>query len=158
MHRERAVLVCLRVASAGGAENIILSAGVAETIILSAGGAESMMLSACAESMIVLVPPTESMILSVPFDCVITLTGNVGGNGKTTISDTGDHRLTILVDSASTVVPIGLLPKMAEFCHTSNRLLVGCRCGRALWRLYFNSSVCSQLVGSLVGKSVWNLK
>jgi hypothetical protein len=40
MH-QRTVPVCLRVASAGGAESIILSAG----------GAESMMLSVFAESM-----------------------------------------------------------------------------------------------------------
>jgi hypothetical protein len=76
--------LCLRVASAGGAESIILSDGGAESIILSAGGTESMMLSACAESMIVSVPLAASMILlallaenmmlSAPFDSVITLT------------------------------------------------------------------------------------
>jgi hypothetical protein len=45
---------------------------------------------------------------------------------KTTISDTDDRRLMTLVNSASTAPPIGLLPMMAEFCHTSNRLLVVC--------------------------------
>jgi hypothetical protein len=73
-HRQCAVPVCLRVASAGSAESIILSADGTESIILSAGGAESMILSARAESMIVSVLPAESMIFSVLFDCVtITL-------------------------------------------------------------------------------------
>ncbi len=45
MHRQWVVPVCLRVASAGGAEIIILSAGGAESMMLSAGGTESMMLS-----------------------------------------------------------------------------------------------------------------
>ncbi len=53
---------------------------------------------------------------------------------------------------------IGLPPKMAEFFHTCNRLLVGRRRRRALLRLYFNSSVVSWLVGWLVvdGWSVHN--
>jgi hypothetical protein len=59
---------------------------------------------------------------------------------KTTIGNTGDRQLTTLVNSASTVLPIGLLPKMTMFCHTSNRLLVGRQCRPALWWLYFNSS------------------
>jgi hypothetical protein len=41
------------------------------------------------------------------------------------IGDYDDRRFTTIVNSASTVLPIGLLPKMAKFCHTSNRLLVG---------------------------------
>jgi hypothetical protein len=36
--------------------------------------------------------------------------------------------------------PNGLPPKEAKFCHTSNILLVGHQCRRALWGLYFNSS------------------
>ncbi len=47
---------------------------------------------------------------------------------------------TIIVNSASTAAPIGLPPKMSEFCHTSNRSLLGRQCHRALLRLYFNSS------------------
>jgi hypothetical protein len=51
--------------------------------------------------------------------------------------------LRTLVNSTSTASLIGLPPKGAEFCHTSNRLLVG-RCHhRALLRLYFNSSAVS---------------
>jgi hypothetical protein len=48
-----------------------------------------------------------------------------GATKKTTISDTADRQLTTLVISTSTLPPIGLPPKMAELCHTSNRLLVG---------------------------------
>jgi hypothetical protein len=55
-----------------------------------------------------------------------------------------------LVYSASTTPPIDLPPKIAEFCHTSNRLLVGRRRCRALLWLYFNSSSSGQ---SLVGWS-----
>jgi hypothetical protein len=83
---------CLQVASAGGAESIILSAG----------GAESMMLSACAESMDTLstsaksitlsAPPAESMILSAVLSCYYaTLTG--AATKKTTIGNTNDRRL-----------------------------------------------------------------
>jgi hypothetical protein len=67
-----------------------------------------------------------------------------GATKKTTISNTDDCRLTTLVNSASTALPIGLPPKMAEFCHTSNRLLVGHQRRRALLRLYFNSSAVSR--------------
>jgi hypothetical protein len=63
-----------------------------------------------------------------------------GGYKKKTIGNTDDHRLTTLVNSASTAPPIGLLPKGTEFCHTSNILLMGRQRRRALWRLYFNSS------------------
>jgi hypothetical protein len=34
---------------------------------------------------------------------------------KTTIGNTDDYRFTILVNSTSMAVPIGLLPKMAKF-------------------------------------------
>jgi hypothetical protein len=47
---------------------------------------------------------------------------------------------TIIVNSVSMAAPIGLPPKMAEFCHTSNRSLLGRQHCRALLRLYFNSS------------------
>ncbi len=56
------------------------------------------------------------------------------------IGDCDDRRFTIIVNSISMAAPIGLPPKMAEFCHTSNRLLLGCQRCRALLRLYFNSS------------------
>jgi hypothetical protein len=97
------------------------------------------MLSACAESMIVSAPPADCMILSGPFDCVLMLThkqGAVGGNKKTTISDTDNCQLTIIINSALMAALIGLPPKMAQFCHTSNRLLVGRQCHCAIWQLY----------------------
>jgi hypothetical protein len=56
------------------------------------------------------------------------------------IGDDDDCRFTIILNSASTAAPISLPPKMAEFCHTSDRLLLGRRRCRALLRLYFNSS------------------
>ncbi len=56
------------------------------------------------------------------------------------IGDDDDRRFTIIVNSASTAAPIGLPPKMAEFRHTPNRLLLGHQCRRALLRPYFNSS------------------
>jgi hypothetical protein len=51
----------------------------------------------------------------------------VAAKKKTTISDTDDCQLPTLVNSASAAPPIGLAPKGAKFCHTPNRLLVGCR-------------------------------
>jgi hypothetical protein len=63
------------------------------------------------------------------------------------IGDYDDRQFTIIVNSTSTAALIGLPPKMAEFCHTSNRLLLGCQCRRALLWLYFNSSAVSRLVG-----------
>jgi hypothetical protein len=65
---------------------------------------------------------------------------------KKTISNTDDRKLTTLVNSTSTALPIGLPPKGDKFCHTLNILLVGRWCCHALWRLYFNSSVVSWLV------------
>jgi hypothetical protein len=61
-----------------------------------------------------------------------------------TIGDDDDCRFTIIVNSASTAAPIGLPPKKAEFCHTSNRSLLGRQCRRALLRLYLNSSATGQ--------------
>jgi hypothetical protein len=55
------------------------------------------------------------------------------------IGDDDNCRFTIIVNSSSTAAPIGLPPKMAQFCHTPNRLLLGRQCRRALLRLYFNS-------------------
>jgi hypothetical protein len=77
---------------------------------------------------------------------------NSGGYKKTTIGDHQYCQLTTLVNSTSTALPIGLPPKEAEFCHTSNILLVGHRCHHALSRLYFSPLllVISQLVGCLV--------
>ena len=63
------------------------------------------------------------------------------------IGDDDDRRFTIIVNSASTAAPIGLPPKMAEFCHTSNRSLLGRQCRRALLRLYFDSSATGRSVG-----------
>ncbi len=106
-----------------------------ESMDTLSAGAES------AESIILSAPTAESMILSVLFGSVIMLTA--AATKKTTISDTDDHQLTTLVNSASTAPLIGLPPKGAKFWHTSNRLLVGPQCHRALLRLYFNSSVVS---------------
>jgi hypothetical protein len=50
----------------------------------------------------------------------------------------------IIVNSASTAALIGLPPKMAEFCHTSNRSLLGRQRPRALLQLYYNSSAVSR--------------
>jgi hypothetical protein len=60
---------------------------------------------------------------------------------KTTIGDYLYCQFTTLVNSASMAPLIGLPPKMAEFCHTSNRFLVRCGCCCALLWLYFSSSV-----------------
>jgi hypothetical protein len=81
--------------------------------------------------------PAESMILSALFDRGISHYANSGGYENKLIGDYDDCRFTTIVNSASTAAPIGLPLKMAKFCHTSNRLLVGHRHHRALWRLYF---------------------
>jgi hypothetical protein len=60
------------------------------------------------------------------------------------IGNDDDCQFTIIVISASTAVLIGLPPKMAKFCHTPNRLLLGRQCRRALLRLYLNSSATSR--------------
>jgi hypothetical protein len=105
--------VCLRVASAGGAEIIILSAGGAESMILSACTESIDPLSASADSIILSAPLAESMILSALFSHVIALTA--GGYKKTTIGDTDNCRFVTIVNSTSTAPPIGLPPKMAKF-------------------------------------------
>ncbi len=74
------------------------------------------------------------------------------------IDDNTDRRFMIILNSASTAAPIGLLPKMAKFCHTSNRLLLGHQCRHAQLRLYFNSSATSRSVGQSVhNKGCWVL-
>ncbi len=85
---------------------------------------------------------TQSMMLSALFGRVISsYYANSGSATKTKpIGDYEDPQFTTIVNSALTAAPIGLLPKMSEFCHTSNRLLVGHQRRRALWRLYFYSS------------------
>jgi hypothetical protein len=67
------------------------------------------------------------------------------------IGDDDDRQFTIIVNSASTAAPIGLPPKMAEFCHTPNTSLLGRQYRRALLRLYFNSAATSR--HSVVGRS-----
>ncbi len=64
------------------------------------------------------------------------------------IGDYDDRVFTIIVNSASKAAQVGLPPKMAEFCHTSNRLLLGCQRRRALLLLYFNSSATGRSVGN----------
>ncbi len=157
-HRQRAMPVCLRVASAGGAESIILSAGGAESMMLSACTESMNPLSAGADSIILSAPLAESMILSALFGCVIMLTAvatkKINGN-------TDDPQFLTIVNSASIVAPIVLPPKMAKFCHTFNRLLVGHQHRRALLLLYLNFSAVGWLlvVGHLllVGRSVQNM-
>jgi hypothetical protein len=96
------------------------------------------LLSAGADSIILSAPPAERMILSALFDHVIVLTA--GGYKKTTIGNTDNRQFRTIVNSASTAAPIGLPPKMAEFCHTFNLLLEGHQRRHALLWLYFNSS------------------
>jgi hypothetical protein len=141
MHHVCVFVGCL----ASGAESIILSAGGTEGMMVSActdksmllSAPESMILSVCTESMIVSAPPAESMILSGKIDLVIMLT--VARRVATTkqqsaILTIADLRL-LMVNSASKVAPIGLLPKIAKFCHNFNRLLVEHQRCRALWQL-----------------------
>ncbi len=78
--------------------------------------------------------------LSAVWSCYYIFMLIAAATKKTTIGDTDDCWFTTIVNSVSTAAPIGLPPKMAKFCHTFNRLLVGrWRC-RALLQLYFNSS------------------
>jgi hypothetical protein len=71
---------------------------------------------------------------------------NAATGQKKTIGIADDFLLTTLVNSAT-----GLPPKMAKFCHTSNRLLVGHqhRCGILQLHLFP-----LQAVGRLLGQSV----
>jgi hypothetical protein len=71
--------------------------------------------------------------------CVIT-TLTAAATKTKPIGNDDDCQFMIIINGASTVAPIGLLLKMAKFCHTSNRSLLGRQCRHALLRLYFNSS------------------
>jgi hypothetical protein len=104
--------VCLWVASAGGAESIILSAVSSESMMLSASTENMDTLSTGAESIILSALPTESMILSVLFGFV------TAAAKKKTIGNTDDCRLTTLASSASMAPQIGLPLKGGKFCHT----------------------------------------
>ncbi len=73
---------------------------------------------------------------------------NSGGYKNKPIGNCDDCWFTIIVNSVSMAAPIGLLPRMAKFCHTSNRLLLGRQRCRALLRLYFDSSATGWLVGN----------
>jgi hypothetical protein len=64
---------------------------------------------------------------------LITLT--VAATKTKPIGNYDDRQFTTIVNNTSTAAPIGLPPKMAEFCHTSNRLLVGRQRRHELWRL-----------------------
>ncbi len=81
--------------------------------------------------------------------CVITMLTAAATKTKA-IGDDDDCRFTIIINGASTAAQIGLPPKMAKFCHTPNRLLLGHQCRRALLRLYFNSSATGRW--SVVGR------
>ncbi len=114
---------CLRVASAGSAESIILSAGSTESMMLSACTERMDTLSAGAESIILSAPPAESMILSSVSSCYYAmLTATLRKKQQSAILIS--CRLRTLVNSTSTAALVGLPPKEAEFCYTSNRLLV----------------------------------
>jgi hypothetical protein len=80
MHCQCTMPVCLRVASMGGAESIILSVGGAESMMLSARAESMDPLSAGADGIILSALPAESMMLSALFGCVIALTA--GGYKK----------------------------------------------------------------------------
>ncbi len=155
MHHQRAVPVCLRVASVCGAESIILSAGGTESMMLSVRTESMDPLSASTDIIILSASPPESMILSALFGRVITPTA--AATKTTTNGNTDDRQFMTIVNSASTAALIGLPPKMAKFCHTSNRLLVGCQRCCALLRLYFNSSAVgrSLVVGHLLLVGWW---
>ncbi len=88
----------------------------------------------------------ESMILSRWEYHTLSGYVTVVATRKTTIGNHQYRQLTTLVNSTSTLPPIGLLPKGAKFCHTSNILLVGCWCCRAWSRLYLYSSAAGWLL------------
>jgi hypothetical protein len=137
IHCQCTVPEYLRVASAGGAESIILSVDGAESMMLSdtlSTGAES------AESIILAALPAERMILAALFGCIITLTAAAKKKIQSVILRIADKQLW---STASTAPSIGLPLKGAKFCHTSNILLVGHQCCCALSWLYLYSSVVS---------------
>jgi hypothetical protein len=76
---------------------------------------------------------------------------------KKTIGNRQYSQITTLVNSASTALPIGLPPKGAKFCQTSNILLVRRRCRCALLWLYFNSSAAGHLVAGWLLVHCWSV-
>jgi hypothetical protein len=56
---------------------------------------------------------------------VITLFNNAAATKTTPIGNYDKHQFTNIFNSASMAALISLPPKMAEICHTSNKLLVG---------------------------------
>ncbi len=154
-HHQCLVPECLRVASVGGAESIILSADG-----ISKQRWEYDALSVCCWEHDTLSTAhweydTLSTVWKWYYANMLTVAWQ-GAMKKTTIGDTDDRQLTTLVNSASMAAPIGLPLKGAKFCHTSNRLLVGRQRRCALLWLYFNSSAVGRsvsclLVGRLVG-------
>ncbi len=68
-HLRCTVPKCLQVASAGGAESIILSANSTESMMLSVRNETMDTLSAGAESIILSAPPAESIIVSAVSSC-----------------------------------------------------------------------------------------
>jgi hypothetical protein len=83
------------------------------------------------------------------------LTGvrRMGGKEKTTMGNSDDCRLTTLVNSASTALPIGLPQKMAKFWHTFNRLLGGPRRQCALLECPQKSNLLHACL--LIGRFFW---
>ncbi len=72
------------------------------------------------------------------------------------IGNYDDCRFMTIVNSTSTAARIGLPSKMAKFCHTSNRMLVGPWRHSELLRLYFSSSAGGHrllIIGWLVSQS-----
>ncbi len=63
----------------------------------------------------------ESIILSA---CDVEHDANSGGYKKETIGDCQYQGFASLVNSTSTVQPIGLPPKGAKFCHTLNIFII----------------------------------
>ncbi len=158
-HCQYAMPECLRVAQRW--EYHTLSAQRWECNTLSERHWEYDALSVCWEHDSLSGQRLEYDTFSTSWSCyyptIMLTAAQQGATKKTTISDTDDCWLTTLVNSASTAPPIGLPPKGAEFCHTSNRLLVGRWCRGALSRPYFNSSAVGWSVGQLVSQSVSQL-
>jgi hypothetical protein len=80
----------LRVASAGGAESIILSSGSAKSIMLSARAESMDTLSTGADSILLSALPTEYDTLSAVWSCYYAML-TAAATKKTTIGDTDDR-------------------------------------------------------------------
>ncbi len=99
--------VCLWVASAGGAESIILSVGDAETISLNGQHWEYDSLSVRWDHDSLSTVRWEYDALSAVRLCYYTMvTAAQQGAKKTTIGNTDDRWSTVLVNSASTTPPL----------------------------------------------------